>query len=120
MVEVLCRLAEQAAATQGRVLAEAAEVLASAELPRAGNVLVFDHRALGHASRNCIREVFRLVWQREGWPMAAMDHAAWDRLAGVVLGELPSLDLPGAIHARSTDRVVQIEAKKKEPQTAKV
>jgi tRNA(Ile)-lysidine synthase len=109
IVEVLCRLAEQAAETQGRVLAEAADLLSDTELPRAGNMLVFDQQRLKAASRHIVREVFRLVWQRENWPMGQMDHDAWDRVAGVALGEVRSVDLPSNVHAHSTGRVLQIE-----------
>ena len=38
-----------------------------------------------------------------------MGYEAWDRLAGVALGEIAAIDLPGGLHIRCADRVVQIE-----------
>jgi hypothetical protein len=55
-----------------------------------------------------VREMFRGVWAREGWPLSSMDYAAWERLAGVVFEGSSAVDLPGGLHARRLDRVVQV------------
>ena len=73
IVEVLCRLAEQAHEMHKEVAGHAGELLHQAELSRAGNVLVFSVARLRCASANRVREMFRLVWQREVWPMGDMD-----------------------------------------------
>jgi hypothetical protein len=45
-----------------------------------------------------------------------MRFTDWDRVAGVVLGETSAVDLPGRIHVRAKDRVVQL-TQKHEPGT---
>jgi hypothetical protein len=106
---VLGRLAEQADEIYRQVADLAGELLKKAELPRAGAVLIFDRQILVASGRPLVREAFRLVWQREGWPLGAMDFAAWERVADVALGELPVVDLPGPVQMRSRELVVQVE-----------
>lgn len=108
IVSVLGRLAEQAEEAYRVEEAQARQLLAATELPRAGALLVFDRQALAAAPRHCVRELFRLVWEREGWPLGDMDFDAWGRLAAVAHGESTAVDLPGGIHARGRGRVVQI------------
>lgn len=108
IVGLLGQLAEQADDLYQAIEAEAGRLLSEVELPRAGELLVFDRRKLAQAPRHKVREVFRQVWTREGWPQSDMDYAAWDRLAGVALGELPAVDLPGGIRIRGQERVVQV------------
>jgi tRNA(Ile)-lysidine synthase len=105
---VLCRLAEQAEAVYTVEEAEARVLLAEAELPRAGAMLVFDRRRLASAPRQRLRELFRLVWRREGWPVGRMCYDAWDRIAAVALQEIGGVDLPGGIAVRGSERVVQV------------
>jgi hypothetical protein len=52
--------------------------------------------------------MFRLVWEREGWSLDAMGHAAWERLAEVVFDGRTAVDLPGHVHARRRGSVVQL------------
>jgi tRNA(Ile)-lysidine synthase len=111
IASVLTRLARQAAEVDRGQAAAARALLAAAERPRAGAVLVFDRRPLARASRHTVRDMFRLVWRRAGWPQGDMSFAAWDRLAAVALGELAAVDLPGGIHARSRPNVVQLYMK---------
>jgi tRNA(Ile)-lysidine synthase len=105
---VLGRLAEQAAEAYREDEARARALLAEAELPRAGTLLVFDRRRLSAASRHCVREALRLAWEREGWPSGAMGFAEWERLAAVAFGEKTVDELPGRICVRSSSRVVRI------------
>jgi tRNA(Ile)-lysidine synthase len=105
---VLGRLAEQASEAYREDEARGRALLAEAELPRAGTVLVFDRDRLRAASRHCLREALRLAWEREGWPLGAMGFAEWERLAAVALGEKPADELPGRIRVRCRSRVVQI------------
>ena len=88
--------------------AAAARLLHESERPRAGDTVVLDCMPLLNAPRRLVREVIRLVWGREGWPMGAMDYPAWDRLAALVFGELTATDLPGGVRAVRRERVVQI------------
>ncbi len=108
MAAVLCRLAEQAEEAYRAEQTMARALLAEAERPRAGALLVLDRQRLMAAPRHLVREVFRLLWDREGWPMGQMGFDAWDRLAAVVLDEGAALDLPGGIQARCRERVVQV------------
>ena len=109
IVEILGHLAMQAADAYRREEEQARVLLAQSERPRAGSVLVFDRAPLISAPRAVIRALFRLVWQREAWPMGRIDFAAWDRLAGVARGEVDGVDLPGGIRVRGGERVVQLE-----------
>jgi len=52
--------------------------------------------------------LFRTVWLREGWTLGGMDRAAWERLAEVVFAEVTAVDLPGRVHARRREAVVQL------------
>ena len=80
----------------------------AAERPPAGGLLIFNRQPLSQASRALVREMFRLAWEREGWPLARMGFAEWDRLAAVAFGEVTAVDLPGRIRAVCRDRVVQL------------
>jgi tRNA(Ile)-lysidine synthase len=105
---VLARLAEQAREEYALLEAQARALLAEAELPRAGALLVFDRRRLVGAPRPLLREALRLAWEREGWPLGAMGFAEWERLAAVACGEKPASDLPGGVHARCREGVLQL------------
>jgi tRNA(Ile)-lysidine synthase len=103
----LGRLAEQAEETYAQEEAEARALLAAAELPRAGLLLVFDRTPLAEAPRPRVREMFRLVWEREAWPMADMGFESWERVATAALGGAAA-DLPGGIHICGRERVIQV------------
>jgi tRNA(Ile)-lysidine synthase len=109
IVSLLGRLAQQAEEAFAEGEAATKELLAAVELPRAGTMIVLDREKLATASRHRVRQVFRLIWQREHWPLDDMPHAAWDRLASLVFEEAAVLDLPGKIQVRSRLRVIQLE-----------
>ena len=111
IVEVLCRLADQAQEFRAETARNAAQLMYEAEFSRAGNILVFSTDRLRNASVNLVREMFRLVWQREGWPMGDMDFASWHRLVEIVDGSCSAWDFPGTIHVRRAGNVIQIHAK---------
>lgn len=108
VVRVLGRLAEQAENAYGIEESAAAALLAEAELPPAGTLRIFNLKQLLTAPRHRVRELFRLLWMREGWPMGSMNHAAWERLADVVFEGGPAVDLPGGVSARRIERVIQV------------
>jgi len=108
IVEVLCRLADQAHAVQGEIVRQAGELLHRAELPRAGSWVILQAAVLEAASPHLVCEVFRLIWQRESWSMNAMDHDAWLRLADLAHGQATGQDFPDSIQARRRDQVVQV------------
>jgi tRNA(Ile)-lysidine synthase len=108
VVRVLGRLAAQAGEWFMALEEDARELLAAAERPRAGRLVVLDRATLAAAPRHRVCEAFRLLWDREGWPAGAMGHASWNRLAGVAQGEAAGLDLPGGVHVRRRERVVVV------------
>ncbi len=108
IVPILTRLADQADEAFRADETAAAQLLTHSERPRAGQTVVLDPTALGAAPRRLVREVFRLLWRREGWATGAMDYPAWDRLAALVFGELTAVDLAGGVRARRGERMVQI------------
>jgi tRNA(Ile)-lysidine synthase len=110
VVASLCRLAEQAREVQAEMHALATDLLARAELPRAANTLVFRADVLSAAPPHRVRELFRQVWTREGWPQSAMGFDEWQRLVWLVRGEVPAWDLPAGVHARRQGRVIQLTA----------
>jgi tRNA(Ile)-lysidine synthase len=109
VIACLCRLAAQAEEMFVTEEECARVLLAEAELPRAGEILIFDRQRLAAAPRHRIREAFRLLWQREDWPMGEMGFDAWERLAAVTLGSATALDLPGGITVRGRERVLRLE-----------
>jgi tRNA(Ile)-lysidine synthase len=108
IIDVLCRLAEQAREFHDDISRAAAQLLAQAELPRAGDMLVFSVPALRSASANLMREMFRRVWQREHWPMGDMDFPRWQRLVEIAQGTQSACDFPGNIHVRRVGNVMQL------------
>ena len=110
IVDVLCRLAGQADEMYADIAARAGTLLREAELPRAGPMLVFAADRLQKADANLVREMFRLVWQREGWPMSAMDFERWNRLVEISAGTCPMWEFPGKLVARRVGRVVQVQS----------
>jgi tRNA(Ile)-lysidine synthase len=108
LVDVLARMATQAQECQAAVAALAGDYLEQAEQPRADGVLVFSRSKLAALAPFWAREVFRLVWRREGWPMGAMNADDWRRLDGLVDGSLPRHDFPGGVHGRGGRHVVQL------------
>ncbi|MBI1831820.1 MAG: tRNA lysidine(34) synthetase TilS [Planctomycetes bacterium] len=108
IVDVLCRLAEQSQALHADETSRASELLRQAELPRAGDMLVLSAAILEKAPVNQVREMFRLIWQRENWPLGDMDYDRWHRLAEMALGASPACDFPGGVHVARVGRVVQI------------
>lgn len=106
--DVLCRLATQAEPVYQEVESQARALLARAERPRAGPLVIVDRQSLAAVPRHLMREVLHLVWEREGWPLGPMGFEDWDRLAAVAGGEIAAVDLPGGIRARCCERVVQL------------
>jgi tRNA(Ile)-lysidine synthase len=107
--EVLCRLAEQASDMQAMMVEQASALLRVSERPRAGSVLVFAVDALKNVNAHLVREMFRLVWQRECWPMSGMDHVHWQRVVDIALGDHKACDFPGRIHVCRVGRVLQVQ-----------
>jgi tRNA(Ile)-lysidine synthase len=108
IVDVLGRLAEQAGEIHGDVELGAAALLQQAELPAAGPLKIFRADHLESASRHRVRAMFRILWDREGWPFDDMTFEHWKRVVAVALGEETASDLPGGVSARRKGGVVQV------------
>src|SRR5439155_24022392 len=93
---------------QDILIEQARRCLLEAELPRAGGMIVFDAPRLAVINRYLRREVVRLVWEREHWPMGEMDFSAWDRLADLAESVHGAADFPGGVRARRTGQVMQV------------
>ncbi|QEL20054.1 tRNA lysidine(34) synthetase TilS [Limnoglobus roseus] len=103
IVPILGRLAEQCDDVFAYLEREAEELLRRVERPRAGSLLILDATALEPSPAVLVREMFRLLWRREGWPMDGMTYAHWQRV-----GSLQPADYPGGVQLRRIGRVVQL------------
>lgn len=108
----IARILNRLAAQAEEVCRESEELtrslLEAAERPRVGRLVVLDRRNLETAPRHRVRELFRRVFEREGWPAGRMTFDAWDRLAAVAFGEATGVDLPDGLRARLRLNVVQV------------
>lgn len=89
IVDVLNRLAEQARDEFAVIERLTGELIARAEKPRAGTMIVLNRAVLAAADPYLVCELFRSIWQREGWPQGAMTQAHWHRLSELVAGDYP-------------------------------
>jgi hypothetical protein len=71
-------------------------------------MIVLDAVVLAESDVRQVRDLFRLLWDREGWPRDGMTFAHWDRLAAIAGGLVPTADFPGGVIARRVGRVVQL------------
>lgn len=108
IVAILNRLAEGADELFRAQEVEVKALLAIAEKPRAGGLVILDRESLASAPRHLVREVFRLIWIREGWPQNRMNFPAWDRLPDLAVGDGRAVDLAGGVRARRRGRMIQL------------
>jgi tRNA(Ile)-lysidine synthase len=114
VVSALTRLAEQADDAYTEEAAQARSLLETAEKPRSGDIVVLDAALLAGAARPVVRQMFRLLWQREGWPCDRVGFAGWERLATLVFDSPPTVNLPG-VRVKRKGGVVQIRAAARSP-----
>lgn len=108
IAQSLARLAEQAGEIHAEQEAAAGKLLEHVELPAAGTMRILNATELRQAPHHRIRAMFRLIWERENWPMGDMTHAHWKRLVAIAVGEETATDLPGGVAARRKGTVVQL------------
>lgn len=108
VVDALTRLAEQARETQAEIDDIGGRHLSALEKPRAGDMVILGRPELAALPDFWIREVFRAVWKREGWPMGEMTSSDWRILPRLVFGDPPAHDFPGPVHVRVQRHVVQL------------
>jgi tRNA(Ile)-lysidine synthase len=109
LIEVLGRTALQLRGIQDELTKQAHALLADVELPRAGAMIVLKREPLQTAGLVLLRELLRIVWQREGWPQGAMGFVDWDRAAALVSGASAGNDFPSGVRVRATEQVIQLE-----------
>lgn len=109
VVEVLGRTALQFRHLQTELSRQAAELLTRVELPRAGSMIVLQREPMAAATTFQVRELLRLVWQREGWPQGAMGYDDWQRAALLLQGAGGGQDFPDGVQIRAQAKVVQLE-----------
>jgi len=108
LVSILSRLAEQADEAQSFIVEQAKRLLQECELTRAGDMLIFQAMRLQNAHRHVVREMFRLAWQREGWPASGMTFADWTRLSDLASLDETTINLAGNVMARRCGTVIQL------------
>jgi tRNA(Ile)-lysidine synthase len=108
VVSALAHLAEHANEAHEVITATAGELLAKAERPRATSTIILDTAALLAAPRAVLRAALRLLWEREGWPMADMNFDSWERAVEVAARNAGACDFPGGVTMRHAGRVVQL------------
>jgi tRNA(Ile)-lysidine synthase len=108
LVEVLGRLARQASQAQEAIATYAKSLLASIERPAAGEMIVLTREPLAALEPHWLREVVRLVWQREGWPAGEMTFEDWDRFVDLARADETRHDFPSGVRVRTTRHVVQL------------
>jgi tRNA(Ile)-lysidine synthase len=106
-VERLGRLSREARRLSRMTIRQAREDARVCELDRAGPWVIFDAARLSSLSSDRMCEVWRAVWQREGWPIGEMTRRHWRRLAAVANGTAIAIDCPGGIRVRRLDRIVR-------------
>jgi len=95
----LLRLVEQAAEME-QTFAELAERLVNqAVLDAQPNSVRLNTRLFADQPVHLVREVFCLIWRRQGWPRQGMGYSEWNRLAEVARTG-GNANLPGGIRAR--------------------
>jgi tRNA(Ile)-lysidine synthase len=108
IVSALAHVAEHAGEAHEVLTALATELLAKAEHPRAANAVILDAATLTAAPRAVLRVALRLVWEREGWPVAEMGFDAWERAVEIAGRAAPACDFPAGVTMRKAGRVVQL------------
>ncbi len=118
IVDVLNRLSVQAEELFAEQELETAELLRTVELPRAGGMLILDADKLTALGEAKTRNVLRMLWDRERWPVNAMTFEHWRRAAKIATGEHSAADFPDGMHVRRAGKVVQLERRRISPQRA--
>lgn len=95
----LQRLVEQAAEIEQTFTELAERLLNQALLDAQPESIRLNTRFLADQPVHLIREVFCVIWRRQGWPRQGMGYSEWNRLAEVARTGGNS-DLPGGVRAR--------------------
>lgn len=95
----LLRLVEQAAEMELTFAELAERLLNQAVLDIQPNSVRLNTRLLTDQPVHLVREVFCVIWRRQGWPRQGMGYSEWNRLAEVARTG-GNANLPGGVRAR--------------------
>jgi tRNA(Ile)-lysidine synthase len=95
----IARLAEQASELDDFLSGYLNQLLSRALRGSQPDVCHVDVRELAAEPAHIVRELFRLLWKRQGWPLQAMGYEQWNRLAQLLTSK-ETITLSGQIEAR--------------------
>lgn len=95
----LSRLAQQASEIEQTLSVLAERLLNQSSLDSQPNAVRLNAKLFTDQPLHLVRESFRLLWQRQQWPLQAMGFTEWNRLADVAL-TTGNLNLPGKLRVR--------------------
>jgi tRNA(Ile)-lysidine synthase len=107
--ESLARLGREAVAWRRAQMVGIARRLRAAELPKAGNAVVFDRTNVEALSRHTLRALWAAIWQREGWPLQQMGYRDFQRIAQWSRSGSAALELPGGVRLSRRERTIVAE-----------
>ncbi len=107
--EALCRLSSVAAEVVAILEPLVVELEQRCLLNETPERVILSVPALERAPGLLVREVFRRIWSRHGWPEKQMSFEHWHHLAGLVHGAEGAWDLPGGVRARRLRGTVILE-----------
>ncbi len=96
--DALIRLAKQAAETQELIEHLASDLLSQATLEQGPTAVVLNRKVLKESRPPVLREAFRQVWERAGWPRQNLSAARLETLCQMVrTGSPRRCSLPGNV-----------------------
>lgn len=112
--DAILRLGQVAGEVADWIHLQATRLLEETAFPE-GKTWVFRADRLAGEPRFLLRELFRLLWIREGWPQQPMGQAEWELLAQAIpearsapYGKVARWTLPGAILVEAGHNTVRI------------
>jgi tRNA(Ile)-lysidine synthase len=117
VAEALARLGHEARAWRRTQLAGIARKLRSAELPRAGDAVIFSRPKLARLSPHTLRAIWAAIWQREAWPLTEMTYRDFDRIARWCQAPSAALELPGGVRLTLNERTITARMTNDPPMT---
>ena len=108
IVKILTQLGNQSEEAYHDQLMIAEFNLKHCLLPSAQGMRILSKAKLKELRDWQIKTLFRLLWQKENWPMTNMFYAHWERIVDIVRKNIPAIDFPDGIRIKSGPMVIQI------------
>jgi tRNA(Ile)-lysidine synthase len=107
IVDALLRLGQTAREARAALLPSLKDLAERSIHDEDGSVIAVNCQHLAGRSRHLARELFVMVWGRQGWPQQAMSFEKWDELAGMAFadpvdGKTDKRMFPGGVTAERT------------------